>query len=203
MSTQKSLDFKSEVFEAMPGLVRQPHTGNRWIVTLPEQYGGGSAILKTSATAAMMVIAENGDADAPLVGIERGIDPSLDKILAAMKTEDDVIHFYLLDRQMVVDRMKANHGLWQERKPDSLGNKNRVLYFRNYKLPSLDVCAHVHDDWNQYLILSVNVDEVASAVDASDEAPQRTPADAVQVAKEMVADAYGIDAGQVSISVDL
>ena len=164
---------------------------------MPDEYGGGQAVLKTSATAAMMTSAESGDWDAQLIGIERNIDSSIEKLLAVMKTDDGVISYYLLDRMMVVNRLKDNHRIWEQRKPNR-GNKSRVLYFRDYKLPTLDPYACILDEWKQFLVLSVNPGDVSEVSETSN-----TPTEAVEAARVMVAEAYGISTDQVKISVIL
>jgi len=197
MSKAGSDKFRDEVFNAMPGLTRVPHTGNKWIVNLPDKYGGGRAVLKTSATASMMTSAESGDWDAQLIGIERNLDPSIDKLLAVMKTDDGVISYYLLDRIMVVKRLKDNHRIWEKRKP-SRGNRSRVLYFRDYKLPTLDPYACILDEWKQNLVLSVKPGDVSEV----SKTPQ-TPTEPAEAAKVLVAEAYGVSTDQVEISVKL
>lgn len=197
MSKSGSDKFREELFIGMPGLTRVHHTGNKWIVNLPDKYGGGQAVLKTSATACMMTSAESGDWDAQLIGIERNIDPSIEKLLAVMKTDDGVISYYLLDRMMVVNRLKDNHRIWEQRKPNR-GNKSRVLFFRDYKLPTLDPNTCILDEWGQFLVLSIkpgDVDEVSETL--------QTPTEAVEAAKVVVAEAYGVSTDQVEISVKL
>lgn len=197
MSKAGSDKFRDEVFNGMPRLTRVPHTGNKWIVTLPDKYGGGRAVLKTSATASMMTSAESGDWDAQLIGIERNLDQSIEKLLAVMKTDDGVISYYLLDRIMVVKRLKDNHRIWEKRKPNR-GNQARILYFRDYKLPTLDPYACILDEWRQYLVLSV---EPGDVVEVSKTPQTRT--EAVEAAKVVVAEAYGVSTDQVEISVKL
>lgn len=197
MSKAGSDKFRDEVFNGMLGLTRVPHTGNKWIVNLPNKYGGGRAVLKTGAMASMMTSAESGDWDAQLIGIERNLDPSIKKLLAVMKTDDGVISYYLLDRVMVVKRLKDNHRVWEQRKPNR-DNLSRVLYFRDYKLPTLDPNACILDEWKQFLVLSVKPGDVG---EVSETPPTRT--EAVEAAKVVVAEAYGVSTDQVEISVKL
>ena len=187
--------FHQEVFDGMSGLTRLPNTGNKWIVTLPEEFGGETAILKTSEVAGMVTTAENGQPDALLIGMERDIDPKITKLLAAMKTNDGVIRYYLLDRMMVIDRLKENHRKWVERKGEDRGNTTRVLYFRDYKLPKLDPQSHVFSEWSKYLIHT-------ASPDAATDEPE-TQADIVETAKSMIADTYGVTTDCVDINVRL
>ncbi len=197
MSKAGSDGFHEEALSGMPGLTRVPHTGNKWIVNLPDRYGGGRAVLKTSALAAMMTSAESGNWDALLIGIERNLDQNIDKLLAVMKTDDGVISYYLLDRIMVVKRLKDNHRKWEEGRPNR-GNRQRVLYFRDYELPKPAPYACILDEWKQYLVLSVKPGGVSEA-----SKKPKSQTEAVEAAKVVVAEAYGVSTDQVEISVKL
>lgn len=187
--------FRDEALKGMQGLKRVPHTGNKWIVTLPKKFGGEKAVFKTGKDGTMMTTAESGDPDALLIGMERGIDSSITKILAVMKTDDGVTRYYLLDRMMVVNRLKENHRIWIKRKDDYNENTTRVLSFRDYKIPKLDPQFIVFDEWEKYVIHSVKFN--------TDDDEYETPADIVEAAKNMVANAYDISANCVDINVRL
>ncbi len=164
------------------------HKNNQHAAVL---FDGRRAIIKTGSKGQVMQRTHGTGADARYTGVE---DADL-VVISVRDGPKDAIRVYAVDGAIYRDRMTKTHMELQTSgtlDPTDL----RVLRFDGKGYPE----QRVDEDWADYM-LSADPDPVVAL--SSEGSSDLSPSDAIQQAKYLVANAFGIPAEKVNISVDL
>jgi hypothetical protein len=165
------------------GSVEVLHRNNQYSARLPS---GRRAVLKTGSKGQVMQRTHGHDEDARFTGIE---DCEV-AVIAVQNGPGDPIAVYEVPTDIYRDRMKSTYAklIQQPRKlrPSDL----RVLRFDNKGYPE----QRVAEEWAEYQI-DVSGEGVPGAMTRREEV--------VATAKAMIAEAFGVPIGKVSVSVNM
>ncbi len=182
----KSKDIREAAFRIMEIAGNPAKRFNKGQQILIEMADGTKANLKTAGKGGLMVKARSTNNDAEIIGFNAGVS----HILAAVCLPgEDYVTAYLIPQDVVEEAYRRNNREWSERKP---GRASDTWVLRFNETKGNYYGDNMAEEWKQYRIGSTSLEEI-----------DNTPKAVLERARGEIADAYGVEAEQVKISVDL
>lgn len=171
------------IMKAVGNRAKRISTGQQWLVKMED---GTTANLKTARKGGLMVKTRSSDNDAEIIGF----DADVSHILAAVcLPNEDEVTAYLIPMDVVEAAYRRNNHEWREITKRG-ASTTWVLKFNATK--NTYYGDNMAEEWKQYRIGSTLLSEI-----------DNTPKAVLERARSEIAEAYGVEANQVRIAVDL
>ena len=182
-SREQLIEAAFQIMEAAGNPVKRINKGQQWLIRMAD---GKTANLKTAGKGGLMVKTLSPENDAEIVGF----DADVSHILASVCLPgDEIITAYLIPLDVVEAAYRRNN-LERSQKTKRAKTTTWVLKFNETK--AIHYGDNMAQEWEQY-----RVGETSLAVE------DNSPKAVLERARGEIAEAYGVEATQVKISVDL